>query len=643
MADFRALKVDSGKLKQLEDADNLIVGGGIKTNTGNLTVAPAGGTTAITGAVTVSGNTTLGDASTDTVTLTARVSGNIYFLKETTHSLWVDNSTGNNDGGTLSILAGSVTGDGTGGDLTLFAGSAGGAGNGWGGTVTIQSGGGHGTGGPGNINIWAGGCEAGTENGGNVVIRGGATVGGTNGIVKIGDGATSAVELGVVFGGGSTTPVRVGYNIDLSKEEAHSIGVEASTTTNANGGDLYIYSGEGVGTGVGGLLNLASGNGNGTGADGGTLSIGSGSPGAGGTGGTMTLQGGNAVSGNSTGGAINIFAGSGSGTAAGADITITAGTANGTGTGGSVSILAGSGPTLGTINLGTSASTSTINIDAASQISLLNKTVVPSTNTEGILLYNTADQTTNYQRTRLAFSGGNFVLKRETGGTGTAFQTKLTTSAATGYEVTIYDSKIEISKQGTGIFFDFSSSGLLTMLNGGNISLPNNGTSRFQIEGSSVGATVTAANLNTLTNGSNADALHVHAAAAATEAPQVVVTGLTTTGLADGDFAYLSSNNTVSKTDSSAIASSRCLGANEGTAGKVTTGGFIENAKMVTGLTVSAGQPVYLAGGADAGKLTNVAPGSGVVAEVGLIADTTNYAGSTTCKIALQIKAPIIL
>jgi len=45
----------------------------------------------------------------------------------------------------------------------------------------------------------------------------------------------------------------------------------------------------------------------------------------------------------------------------------------------------------------------------------------------------------------------------------------------------------------------------------GNINLPNNGAAKFQVEAVSVGATVTAPNLDTLTNASNADALHVHA------------------------------------------------------------------------------------------------------------------------------------
>lgn len=58
----------------------------------------------------------------------------------------------------------------------------------------------------------------------------------------------------------------------------------------------------------------------------------------------------------------------------------------------------------------------------------------------------------------------------------------------------------------------------------GNIDLPNNGSARFKIEGTGVGATVTAANLDTLTDGSNADALHIHAVAGAASDVDVAAT-----------------------------------------------------------------------------------------------------------------------
>lgn len=186
----------------------------------------------------------------------------------------------------------------------------------------------------------------------------------------------------------------------------------------------------------------------------------------------------------------------------------------------------------------------------------------------------------------------------------------------------------------------------LTLKNGhGN--LPNNGIERFQIEGTTVGSTVIATALNTLTNGNNADALHTHSAVFSS---QVVVSGLTTTGLTDGYFGYISSANTLTKTDATSITSSRVFGANEGTIGTMTVAAIIENALMTTaGGSPSNGAPVYLAPSTEeagcAGKLTATKPVTAgqVVSEVGIVASNANYAGSKTAKILLQIKAPIQL
>jgi hypothetical protein len=178
----------------------------------------------------------------------------------------------------------------------------------------------------------------------------------------------------------------------------------------------------------------------------------------------------------------------------------------------------------------------------------------------------------------------------------------------------------------------------------GNINLPNNGSARFQIEGASVSSNVTAANLGTLTAGSSsiADSLHTHAGIP-------VLTGLTTTGLGDGDFAYISANNTVSKTDATALASSYVIGANTGTSGAIVTGGLISNAKFTTaGGSPSAGSPVYLALSTDdtstgSGKLTATVPSTGIVVEVGICIDNSNYAASKTAKVLLQPKMAITL
>lgn len=127
------------------------------------------------------------------------------------------------------------------------------------------------------------------------------------------------------------------------------------------------------------------------------------------------------------------------------------------------------------------------------------------------------------------------------------------------------------------------------------------------------------------------------------------ITGLTTTGIADGDFVYVSSNNTVSKTDSASITTSRCVGANEGVSGSITAFGVVENAKFTTvGGSPSAGTPVWLAAATDdvstgAGKLTATVPIVGIVAEIGIVIDNSNYASLKTCKILVQIKKPVVL
>lgn len=59
-------------------------------------------------------------------------------------------------------------------------------------------------------------------------------------------------------------------------------------------------------------------------------------------------------------------------------------------------------------------------------------------------------------------------------------------------------------------YFTVNPGALINTLGTGNIDLPNNINSRFRIEGIPVGPTVVAVNLDTLTDGSNADILHTH-------------------------------------------------------------------------------------------------------------------------------------
>jgi len=214
-------------------------------------------------------------------------------------------------------------------------------------------------------------------------------------------------------------------------------------------------------------------------------------------------------------------------------------------------------------------------------------------------------------------------------------------------DITTTDSseKVEFGNATSNPDYEFLGSGLVDLANG-TAEIPG-GTS-LTVGAVQCTAGVTGTNLNTLTDGSNADALHTHSGLSSS---QVVVAGLTTTGLADGDFGYVSANGTMTKTDATTEAKSYMFGANEGTASSMTVGGVVENAKFTTdGGSPSAGDPVYLAlGTADtgtgAGKLTATAPTTAgqYVAEVGICLDNSNYDASKTCEVLLRPKVVVAL
>jgi len=163
----------------------------------------------------------------------------------------------------------------------------------------------------------------------------------------------------------------------------------------------------------------------------------------------------------------------------------------------------------------------------------------------------------------------------------------------------------------------------------GTVTLPT----QFSIgTGNAVSANVTAANLNTLTGGSDASSLHSHKANA--------IDGLTTTGTAAGDVVYVDTNDTVLKGDPTNINKSFILGVVTA-AGVVATSGRVA-AKFAASLSPApaAGKPCYLA--AD-GKLTTVAPTSGVIADVGIVLNASLYSTAGTCEISLAIKPTVQL
>jgi hypothetical protein len=155
-------------------------------------------------------------------------------------------------------------------------------------------------------------------------------------------------------------------------------------------------------------------------------------------------------------------------------------------------------------------------------------------------------------------------------------------------------------------------------------------------------ANFTAANLDILLNGSNADSLHTHAALTADIRVTVTAGETITTGSA----VYMDGAVTkVKNANAAAIATGRFLGIYEGAGAvlddsiSVTIQGVASAPRIEGGGAFTVGEPVYVsaAGGADVGSFTTTVPsGSGtVVAEVGLAHTTTAF--------VIQVKSPVVL
>lgn len=175
-----------------------------------------------------------------------------------------------------------------------------------------------------------------------------------------------------------------------------------------------------------------------------------------------------------------------------------------------------------------------------------------------------------------------------------------------------------------------TASGVAAKLNGTTLESAAGGLSvkgvpaLFEVGGAATTAGVTAANLNTLTDGSDASALHTHAGSAEAER---IETAYTTdgTGVSKGDPLYVSANGVVSSINANNNHTRRYIGVAKSTVGASASVDVVSAGKL-TGVSVggapSAGGLVYAAVG---GGLTATIPtGSGnhrLV--VGKIADTT--------------------
>jgi len=148
----------------------------------------------------------------------------------------------------------------------------------------------------------------------------------------------------------------------------------------------------------------------------------------------------------------------------------------------------------------------------------------------------------------------------------------------------------------------------------------------FLINDVAVGADVTAANLDTLTDGSNADALHVHAAGAATEAPKVENTFDADEALAIADPVYFTATgDRLGKSDagdedkSEVIAIARTAAAAAGDDFEAVTAG--PAASVLSGAT--AGTVYYLQSGGGIGTTLPSASGDRLI-QVGVAMNATD-------------------
>jgi hypothetical protein len=361
--------------------------------------------------------------------------------------------------------------------------------------------------------------------------------------------------------------------------------------------------------GVGGAITIA----------GGAAGTAGGSPGgAGNAGGAVTLEGG-AATGNSNGGAVTIRGGVLAGT--GAHGIVTLGATN-----------------TSAVNIGASGITTTIT-GGLSQVTgavSLSATAASSFTTSAGALTITSGATATWSTSAgsLKVQSATFMDLNAAAG-GVNLQTSGTNRLA------VADATVTVQAGVT-----------LTTNSTGNINLPNNVNARFQVEGVSVGSTVTAANLNTLTNGSNADALHTHAASQASDILVALTAG---EALAAGELVSIDNvagAAKVFKADADQFAANlertnsigfaHAAAAGDGSAVNVLTGGEIDvpDAEWDSvPATTDVGRKAFMS--TTAGNLSLTAPSASgdVVQKVGIV----SRGGTGAVRVIVQIGDGVIL
>lgn len=283
------------------------------------------------GTLSVNGNSTLGDAATDTITFTGQLSSAITFVKEVARTIQIaDSETANTAGAALTIKGALGLGTGNGGALNVTGGTGGTSNLAVGGAVNLTGG----TAGATSTNtiatgggavVIAGGTASATGTGisvgGDVTIAGGAGSGGL-----LSNGGATTITTGA---GGTATSTTSGV-LTLSTGTGGSssgasgaININSGTTTSGGTGIVTLKSGNATGA-ASGAVSIATGTSSGAGFASGNITVQPGIPGDG-NGGSVNITGATAVGTNRSGGAVNIISGTATGSGAGGGVTITAG------------------------------------------------------------------------------------------------------------------------------------------------------------------------------------------------------------------------------------------------------------------------------------------------------------------------------
>ena len=147
--------------------------------------------------------------------------------------------------------------------------------------------------------------------------------------------------------------------------------------------------------------------------------------------------------------------------------------------------------------------------------------------------------------------------------------------------------------------------------------------SLFKVNDTAVGATVTAPNFDTLTDGSNADSLHVHASQPATEAPKVEDTHTCNTAVTTGRAVCWSATaDEIEHADNSADLTSQVIGVARVGAAPAGSAEIVKSG-LCTGLSGFTQRTAYYLGAAGALVVHGSVPKPGRFIRVGFAASAT--------------------